>query len=98
MESAAKLLLRTRNPCVMRRQDCGSGQFRIEKALLTDNPSLRAHSSNPAGGRLQSKPAGEVIVSCQIPAFRAKPRPKAKNLDAFGLCRMRRATQSLDSP
>ena len=81
----------------MRRQDRGSGQFRFKKALLTDNPSLRAHSSNPAGGRLQSKPAGEVIVSCQIPAFRAEPRPEAKNLDASGLCRLCRATQPLNS-
>jgi len=88
MESAAKLLLRTRNPCVIRRQDRGSGQFRFEKALFTDNPSLRAHSSNPAGGRLQSKPAGEVIVSCQyLPsAPNLGRRPKTSTRSASAAC------------
>ena len=50
-------------PMVNRRWHAGSGAFRTLESLQRLYPSLRAHSPNPAGGCLQSKPAGEVIDS-----------------------------------
>ena len=91
---AAKLPLRETGPTVTRRVVCGPSQFRFLPALSTDFPSLRAHSPNPAGGCLQSKPAGEVIVALLIDVFRAKPRAEDENPGETANAAATLATQS----